>query len=229
MGLDKNLRVLSVLSVFVAVGLLASRINFSSVLGVANQSFTLFQFFAPAAGGFLGGVLGAAAVLATSLIDFVITGKQASLLNIARLLPLAFAAIYFGSTGKSSRSKSIALVPLAAIVLFVLHPIGGQAWPYAVAFWSIPILFKLFARESILAKSLGATLTAHSVGSVVWLYLVPTTPGFWLALFPVTAFERLLFAAGTAASYVVLNALFSRLPLAGLVKVERKLPFVLQA
>jgi len=212
--------------VFVVAGLLASRINFSAVLGAPNQSFTLFQFFAPSAGGLLSGVLGFAVVLAASLVDFVFAGKEATLLNLVRLLPLAFAALYFATASKRRGSKSLGVlaVPLAAIALFLLHPVGQQAWLFAALFWSVPVLARLFAPENLLAKSLGATFTAHAVGSVAWLYLVPTTPSFWLALIPVVVYERGLFAAGTAVSYVAANALFSRLSAPAWLRIDRRLP-----
>ncbi|MFH1057026.1 MAG: hypothetical protein V1717_04520 [Candidatus Micrarchaeota archaeon] len=207
---------------FVILGLVASRINFSQLLGAENQFLTLFQFFAPVAGGFLGSVLGAGAVLGTQLLDFVAFGKEATLLNLARLFTLVFAAWYFGS---GEKQKWIAAVPLLAIILFVIHPVGAQAWYYAIMFWSIPVLAKFFYSENLLAKSLGSTLAAHSIGSVLWLYTIPTTPGFWAGLIPVVIYERFMFAVGIAVSFVVLNAVFSRVKVPSFFKVNRTLPF----
>ncbi|MBI5635393.1 hypothetical protein HY993_00325 [Candidatus Micrarchaeota archaeon] len=221
-GLKQDFSKAVFLVLFVIAGLIASRINFSQLLGAPNQFFTLFQFFAPIAGGFLGSALGAGVIVATQLADFIFLGKEASLLNLLRVLPLVFAAWYFGS---NSKQKWEVAVPLLAIALFIAHPVGGQAWFFAAMFWSIPILAKLFFSDNLLAKSLGATFTAHAVGGVVWLYTLPTTPAFWVGLIPVVVYERALFAAGIAVSYVAANAALSRVRLPQFVKISRVLPF----
>lgn len=207
---------------FIASGLIASRMNFSQLLGAPNQFFTFFQFFGPVAGGLLGSVLGALVVLFTQTLDLVMKGKAVSALDLMRVLPLVFAAWYFGS---QDRNKWTALIPLAAIALFVLHPVGRQVWYFAVLFWSIPIAAKLVLKDNLLAKSLGSTLTAHAVGGVIWLYALPTTPEFWNALIPVVAYERALFALGITGSFILANALLSRFEVPDFIKVNRKLPF----
>ena len=225
-GLKQDFSKAVFLVVFVVAGLIASRINFSQLLGTPNQFFTLFQFFAPIAGGFLGSAIGAGVVLAPQLVDFAFLGKEASLLNVLRVLPLVFAAWYFGS---NSKQKWEVAVPLLAIALFIAHPVGGQAWFFAAMFWSIPVLAKIFFADNLLAKSLGATFTAHAVGGIVWLYALPTTPQFWAGLIPVVIYERALFAAGIAVSYIALNAVLSRIKLPQFVKVNRVLPFSARA
>ncbi|MEM4255127.1 MAG: hypothetical protein QXR53_02240 [Candidatus Norongarragalinales archaeon] len=224
--LKENASKLLFLGVFAVAGLIAMRINFSQALGAPNQFFTLFQFFAPIAGGFLGTALGAAVVLITQFADFVFVGKEATLLNVARLFTLSAAAWYFGT---NSKQKWAAAIPAIAIVLFVLHPVGAQAWYFAVMFWSVPILAKFFYADNLLAKSLGATLTAHAVGGVLWLYALPTTPAFWTGLIPIVVYERLLFAVGIAASFVALNALFSRVRVPSFVRVDETMPLVVKA
>lgn len=224
--LKENASKLLFLGLFAIAGLIAMRINFSQLLGAPNQFFTLFQFFAPVAGGFLGSALGAAMVLITQSADFVFAGKEASLLNVARLFTLVAAAWYFGTNAKQ---KWAAIVPLAAIALFVLHPVGGQVWFFAVMFWSIPVLAKFFYAENLLAKSLGSTLTAHAVGGVLWIYTLPTTPEFWVGLIPIVAYERLLFAVGIAVSFVALNAAFSRVRMPSFVHVDATMPFAVKA
>jgi len=224
--LKENASKILFLALFAIAGLVAMRINFSQALGASNQFFTLFQFFAPVAGGFLGSALGAAAVLIAQFVDFVFVGKEASLLNVARLFTLVAAAWYFGTNAKQ---KWAAAIPAAAIVLFVLHPIGAQAWYYAVMFWSIPILAKFFYADNLLAKSLGSTLTAHAVGGVLWLYTLPTTPAFWTGLIPIVVYERFVYAVGIAISFVALNALFSRVRVPSFVHVDETMPLVARA
>lgn len=197
---------LAFIMLFAALVLLADRVNFSPILGgETNKSFTLFQFISPIAGGFLGAGAGILAVLLAEIVSFVWNGKQLGALNLLLLLPPIFATIYFA---KYSRGKMLgAIVPLICMALFIIHPIGSQAWFYSL-YWLIPAI-ALLLPEHLFMRALGATMTAHSIGSVVWLYSFPSTPSFWIALIPVVAFERLLFALGISGSYVVLNRLFS--------------------
>src|SRR3989339_877695 len=197
------------LVLFIAMVFVGNRINFSALVGAKNQYFTLFQFFGPIAGSFLGSVFGVIAVLFAQLADFLLVGKTFSLINVIRLTPMLFAAYYFGTKKKS---LSI-IVPLVAIAAFVLHPVGRQVWFYSL-YWTIPIIVKILPKKysgNVLLKSLGATFTAHSVGGAAWIWAVPMTAEQWIMLIPVTAYERLLFAAGIAGSYVVLNTVMDKL------------------
>ncbi|MFA6328466.1 MAG: hypothetical protein WCY41_03400, partial [Candidatus Micrarchaeia archaeon] len=147
--------------------------------------------------------------------------KELNVLNILRLAPMLFAAVYFA---KYARGKFAgAAVSLACMVAFIAHPIGAQAWIYSL-YWLIPAI-ALALPEHLFLRSLGSTFTAHAIGSVVWLYAFPSTAVFWLALIPVVAFERLLFASGISISYVAMNALFARVEAiakSGFVLVDRR-------
>jgi hypothetical protein len=192
------------LAIFGVAALLAARINFSSVLGAENQSFTMFQFFGPIAGAFLGTTLGLGAIMLAQVANFLLLGTAPSFINIARLFPMLFAAYYFA---KGKNPLGIAL-PLVCMAMFIAHPIGAQAWYFSL-YWLIPVLATFFP-ERLFGRSLGATFTAHAVGSVLWLYTFQTTPVFWLALIPIVAFERLMFALGISVSYVTLNTLLAK-------------------
>ena len=202
----KGLLFLVIFSVLVFVG---DRINFSKLVGAENQFFTLFQFFGPVAGAFLGPVVGIFSVLIAEASSYLLLGKAFTLINVLRLLPMLFAAWYFGT----KKDKISFLVPAAAIVLFILHPVGRQVWFFSL-FWVIPIIIKLLPKrygDRVFLRSLGATFTAHSVGGAMWNYIVPMTPAAWIALIPVVMYERLLFAIGIAVSFVILNTLLNKL------------------
>ncbi|MBI2654085.1 hypothetical protein HYX02_04705 [Candidatus Woesearchaeota archaeon] len=203
----KGLIFLLIFSVLVFVG---DRINFSKLVGAENQFFTLFQFFGPVAGAFLGSVVGVLSVLIAEVSSYLLLGKAFTLVNTLRLLPMLFAAWYFGT---KKYDKVSFLVPVAAIILFVAHPVGRQVWFFTL-FWTIPIIIKLLPKkygERAFLKSLGATFTAHSVGGAMWNYIVPMTPAAWVALIPVVIFERLLFAGGITVSFIALNTLLDKL------------------
>lgn len=188
----------------VLFGLLAfvtQRINFSKIIGSDSQYFTVFQFFGPISGGFLGPGIGSIAVLISQLIDFVAFNKAINLLNFLLLSPMLFAAYYFGS----KRKEFGVIVPAIAMILFITNPVVGSAWYYSL-YWLIPIIAKLLP-DRLFLRSLGATFTAHAVGSIAWLYTVPMTAEQWASLIPVVAYERILFATGITVSYIAVNTL----------------------
>ena len=197
------------LALFTVLALVGMQINFSSIIGQEIQFFTLYQFFGPIAGGFLG-IFGAVAVLGAQIVNYVLVGKEVTLINLVRLLPMVFAALYFGHSGlKGFKDRLGIAVPLLAMLAFWLHPTGQAAWLYAL-WWVIPVAAK-FLPDNLLLRSLGATFTAHCVGSVVWLYTIPMPAEAWLALIPVVALERGLFALGIAGSYVVFTNVLAAL------------------
>jgi hypothetical protein len=198
------------LVIFALVVFIASKINFSPIIGAQNQSFTFFQFFGPIAGGFLGPVFGALSVLIAQAAEFFLSGKAIEPTNILRLTPMLFAAFYFGKylQKKSLKDASI-FIPLACMALFWLHPVGQQAWFYAL-YWLIPVFAKLFSKR-LVARSFGATFTAHAIGSTIWLYTIPMPAEAWIALIPIVAIERTAFALGISASYVAFNTFLSKI------------------
>ena len=196
-------------TLFIALTLIAMEINFSPLLGVDEQSFTLFQFFGPVAGAFLG-IFGVFAVLVAEMINFALAGKEVTLINLLRLTPMMFAAYYFSRNMKKGLNDKLSIIiPVLAMIAFWSTPAGAQAWYYAL-FWLIPIAVK-FLPEMLFLRSLGATFTAHAVGASLFALAVPTmTAEIWTALLLITAVERLLFAAGITVSYIlftnILNA-----------------------
>lgn len=193
--------------IFTVLVFIAQNINFSALTGAKNQFFTLFQFFGPIAGGILGSAFGMLAVLFAQIAQFIAAGKEITMLNALRLLPMLFAAWYFSS--KEKRVTASVIVPLACIALFLAHPIGRQAWYFSL-FWTIPLIAKLMPQRLFL-KSLGATFTAHAIGGAIWVWTVPMTVQQWNLLIPVVIVERLLFAAGMTISYVAINSILDKL------------------
>ncbi len=189
------------LAVFTVIALIAYQINFSAILGADNKSFTFFQFIGPIGAQIFTPLFGVASVLIVQVSNFFVRGAALDWITLAQFFPMVFAAVYFGT-----KSKKIALVPLACMALFWLHPIGGQAWFYPL-FWLIPIAGMFWLRNNLLMKSLGTTFTAHAVGATAFLYAFNIPVETWLALVPITAMERLMFAGGIALSFVVANTL----------------------
>ena len=196
------------LLVFAAGALFAAQINFSTLVGSTNQTLTMFQFFGPIAGAFLGGFFGIITVLCSQIINNLLLHKEWTLITALRLLPMLFAVFYFAYFHKKQKYKTAVMIciPILAIILFNLHPVGREAWYYSL-FWLIPILAAAGEKlpGKLFFRSLGATFTAHAIGTIIWVYTVPMTASQWTALIPVTAYERFAFSLGIAVSFVAVN------------------------
>ena len=193
------------IALFAIFAFITQRINFSALVGAPNQFFTLFQFFGPIAGAFLGPVVGVIAVFLAEVTDFLVVGKELTWITVFRLVPMLFATYYFAT---NKRMLNV-FIPIASIAVFLMHPIGRQVWFFTL-YWTIPILLKVLPQKysnTVPARSLGATFTAHSVGGALWIWTIPMTAQMWINLIPVVAYERLLFALGIGISYIGINFL----------------------
>lgn len=187
---------------FAVLGFVLLQVPLTHLMG-SKVTFTLFDAFGPIAGGFLGGAAGAVAVLAMQVFNLVVHGGHVQDIGtVIRLFPMLFATIYFSK----KRTFNI-IVPLLAILAFVVSPIGRTVWFYSL-FWLVPIVCYFFQERSLLARSLGATFTAHAVGGAVWVYLVPLPAAVWVGLIPIVVVERMVFTLGVAVTYLAFNNAF---------------------
>jgi hypothetical protein len=197
------------------LGLAALQVPLTHIAG-SKISFSLFDSFAPAVGGVVGALAGAAVILAVQIINLAFHGSIAvNLLTIVHLLPPVAAAVYF-----SKKNRLNYIVPLVAIAAFVASPSGRPVWYYSL-YWLIPVIGNFWHRK-LWARSLGAAFMAHAVGGAFWAYLVPLPKAVWIALIPVVAGERLLFAAGIAVSYIALTNILATLSSYVPTKIEAK-------
>ncbi len=192
------------LALFTITGFISLQFSFNKLVG-SSVSFTLFDFFGPIAGAFLGPALGLLSVLGVEAINIFIKHAPLTTAAVIRLFPTLFATLYFAFMGQRRvEEKWILVIPLAAILTFVSHPIGRQVPYYALMFWLIPVL-AYFKRNNLFIKSLGATMTAHAVGGAAWIWAFNLPASVWNGLIPVVIAERLLFASGIAVSYLVVK------------------------
>jgi hypothetical protein len=122
-------------------------------------------------------------------------------------IPTLCGSFYLGTSSKLVR---IAL-PLTCMVLFVAHPIGGQAWGYTL-YWLIPMLAALIPHRSFFITALGTTFTMHAVGSVLWLYTRQLDPSVWYGLTGIVWAERIVFAACMTALHYSITFIRSVIP-----------------
>ena len=188
---------------FIVLGFLALQIPLTQLEG-SSVKFTVFDAFGPTAGAFLGALPGALAVLLMQATNFFVQGANwADAGTFIRLLPMMMAAAYF-----ARKMPLNVVVPVLAIISFVANPVGREVWYFSL-FWTIPIIAYFFQEKYLVARALGATFAAHSVGGALWIWLVPLPAAVWIGLIPVVIMERLLFAAGIIVSYLVLNNSFA--------------------
>jgi len=200
-------RGIAFLVLFAALAYVALQINVFAMQGVTGKGFTLFEFFGPIAGAFIG-IAGIAAIGAAKLVNAAMTGAPLGIVDLAKLTPMLFAAYYFWKHGSKLHDDLSMLVPIVAMLAFWFHPVGQQAWYYAL-YWLVPIITK-FLPNRLLLRSLGATFTAHAMGSVLFLYTINTTPALWIALIPIVAIERTAFALGISASHVLFTNILNQ-------------------
>lgn len=197
---------------FFILGIIGLNLPFTKLAG-SNVSFTLFDFFAPIAGAFLGPLLGLATVLGVEILNLFIKQTPLETGAIIRLFPVLFATFYFAVMAKNKKSKYtisneqkwILIIPFLAIIAFIAHPIGRTVWYYTL-FWTIPFIAHLM-RKNLFMRSLGATFTAHSVGGAAWIWAFNLPATVWQGLIPVVIQERLVFAVGITISYIAMRYL----------------------
>ncbi len=181
-------------SIFAVIGLLLSQIPFTYLVG-ANARFTLFDFFGPIAGSFLGTLPGVLAVLLVQITNWAIHGFAWQPAAIIRFFPIIAATLYFARP-----SKWWLAIPGAAIVAFLIHPEGRGAAAFAL-YWLIPFIAHRASRRFVFAKALAATFIAHSVGGALWIWTFNMKAAIWMSLIPVVWKERGLMALGITLAY----------------------------
>ncbi|MGE0009231.1 MAG: hypothetical protein AB7F19_01710 [Candidatus Babeliales bacterium] len=186
-----NRRLASIITVVVGFSILEllSLLKINVLLGAKTAVFSGFSLGGPLVSLYTGMGFGAGLFLLRRMVHCVFMGT--SLLSPFSLyLPTFAAALYFRSTSFWIRVAT----PLLCMVLFIAHPVGGQAWFYA-CYWLIPVVL-YYTQQTQFTTALGATFVQHAVGSVLWLYIMPTTAAIWSGLLPFVAVERLVCALG---------------------------------
>lgn len=200
---------------FTVLGFLTMQIPIATIHG-SRVPFTFFDMIAPITGAFLGLPFGIASVFVMQLVNHMVhgfagveTNSILKLIATLRFLPMVFGVWYFVIAAKKSRKAHlIQIVPLICIVAFNLNPIGRTVWYYSL-FWLVPVVMWQFRQRFILARSLGATFTAHAIGGAVWIWAFNLPATVWQSLIPVIFVERLLFAFGISASFIMLTNLLA--------------------
>ena len=190
------------LGAFIALSILAASINFTPFVAGKGLKFTFFDLYAPIAGSLFGSLPGSIAVLTVEIFN-LLWRQTFSLAEFLHLFPVIFGTWYFGTN-----KKLASLVPVIAIIGFVSAPVGREVWYYSL-FWLIPVLCQPFKIKSLLARSLGATFTAHAVGGLLWVYAFNPPAAVWQSLIPIVIMERLTFALTSGIMYVLIKKIIT--------------------
>jgi len=194
-------RTLIFIAIFAVVGFIALQIPVAQLAG-SKVKFTIYDAFAPIAGVFIGSIPGLLAVFLMQFVNFLVHGARIEDTGtIIRFFPMLFAVLYFAKKGKFNL-----VIPVVAIIAFVVHPIGREVWYYSL-FWTIPIIAYFFRDRFLLARAFGSTFTAHAVGGAAWIWAFNLPAGVWNSLISVVIVERFLFAVGIAGTYILVNNL----------------------
>jgi hypothetical protein len=198
---QKNKKLLFTM-IFALIGFGLMQVPFTKIIG-SNLKFTLFDFYGPIAAGFIGSTWGVITILIMQLANWAWQGFNTDTATLIRLLPMIFAALYF-----AKKSKWILVIPIIAMLAFWVHPEGRAAWYYAL-YWLIPVAMHFLRDKFLLARALGTTFTAHSVGSVLFLYFLNLKAPIWASLIPVVWKERGLMAIGICVTFIIFNYLLN--------------------
>lgn len=166
----------------------------SFIVGSYSGFFSAVSFMGPISGKFVTPLNSLVIYGCSLVIRIMICGFNPFILLVHHL-PGLCASLYF-NTRHWGLSR---LLPLSCMALFIMHPVGQQAWPYAL-FWTIPVLLS-FLNRSLVTDCVTSTFIAHGVGSVIWLYAKPMVPALWIGLIPVVVIERFLIVIGMINAY----------------------------
>ena len=188
---------------FVGAMQLSGLVKVSFLIGSQMIWFSGINSVLPLAGAF-GGVMGAGLIFLMRQLFHLAFFKTISLSFLALCIPGFCASLYWATYHYVIRL----VLPLACMGLFVVHPVGAQAFVYSL-YWLIPVFLYVVPQRSLFLNALGSTFVAHAVGSVIWLYTVPMTADMWMGLMPIVLLERILFALGMVIAHRIFSSMFS--------------------
>lgn len=178
---------------------LSSLFSISFLVGASVSSISGFALLAPVLAS-MGSIQIPFLMVISKLFFKHISSAGISFLPITLYIPTVCSMLY----GYYSYTWLRISISMICITLFLMHPVGYGAAPYAL-FWLIPIICSFVSKKHIFWTMLGATFTAHAVGSVLWLYQVPMTSAQFLALIPIVIVERCMMACIMTVAYYLLK------------------------
>ncbi len=166
---------------------MGSLVKIVPIIGSRCSFFSLTDVLMP--------LTGAAGVGMGALVALMLTGVTFFKISIPIMAPVYHLPSFFASASWAYPNLLLKVcVPLLCMALFIAHPSGFYAAPYAF-YWLIPVAIYFSGKKAVFLQALSSTFIAHAVGSVVWLYVKALPTAVWVGLIPLVFFERLLYAA----------------------------------
>ena len=175
--------------------LIASYIKISYIIGSWAAFFSATSCVIPAA-GLVAGLYGTLCISVVRILQMVIVAPFRLPTLLLNVVPGVAASAYWCAP----RWLMNFSIPFLSIVLFIFHPVGAQAYWYSLL-WTIPMWVGCIEQAPLFARALSSSLIAHAIGSVLWLYVLPSTPALWLGMLPLVIIERVVMALGIMLAY----------------------------
>lgn len=183
----------------------------SMILGSHTAFFSLSHCITPLIGS-CSGFLGASLFFFVRSIVTALTLPHLGLFILLYHIPSFFGAVAFSNpTQAFSTYKKIFLIftILVCATLFIAHPVGMQAAPYALL-WLIPLVLLVQKKSRVFFQALTSTFITHALGSVITLYTANTlTHTQWISIMPIALVERFIFAVGITICYYSIQRIYS--------------------
>lgn len=217
-----------------------SKVKIHIIFGTP-MNFSFVAMLGPIIASFVGTSISFFVLFSARFIQIVLgISKSRSIASYIAYLPAFVAGHYFSrlvrrlEKNNAELNKHIIFIPILAIIIFVLHPLGRIVWFYSL-FWLIPISIYLLAPrlEDRLEKrpylivylyALAATYIDHAVGAVIYgLFIFEVPVEAWIQSIPWVPIERAIFALGIALLYLFFRAVekaFTTYVIVGTVNVE---------
>ncbi|MBT4856372.1 hypothetical protein HOM50_00835 [bacterium] len=180
---------------------LVRQVKCSMIIGAQTAFFSVAGIIAPVFGTSIGSLV--AFCLFTALRVAVTSTfflQPVNLLLISHI-PFLVSAFMFAPRSK----KLVSLFFIAAMFLFLVNPVGAQAWVYPML-WLIPLAVSAYNNTSVFTRAIRSTFAAHAVGSLIYLYTTSMSSSLWVTLTPIALVERLLFTVGIMGVYYTVAA-----------------------
>lgn len=210
---------LKIFTVFIGLLFLTKSISFGPLMGSLKGKLLASQVVLPLSGAFTDGIGLLLIFLTSSILSFSFKFSLYSLATVYHI-PSFFAALSFNTglfSGYLGRLSYISryinfIIPAICSILFIAHPVGALV-PFYVLYWSVPVIIEFWGKTSIFLRALAATFIAHSVGTVFFIYSIPSDANLWLNLAQIVWLERIVLALSITVNYKLINLILNRFKL----------------
>jgi hypothetical protein len=182
-------------------------IKIGPIFGAIKGNFLASQVVMPISGMLTGGFGIISLFVLSAISNFTFKFSLYSLSTVYHI-PSFFASLALFTPKNrvlNLLSASVSyIIPLTCAALFIANPIGAQIPAYTL-YWVIPVVIAILGStwgiRNLFLNALRSTFIAHAVGTVIFIYSVPSDLNLWANLAKIVWLERLLLAGFITAGY----------------------------